>query len=211
VPEMKDALRAALRARGFAPPYHLLAMSLGAMIAIAWASDHPNDVAGAVLINTSVGGPHPFYRRLRPGAWWRLIGIALPGLTDADRESAILRLTSEARARSKVAIPLRVAYRRERPVALRNVLRQLIAAARFQAPGRAPLAPLLVLSGARDRLVDPTCSRRLARAWHTAYAEHPDAGHDLALDDPAWVVEQVRGWPCAAVAAPERHETAANR
>ena len=206
-----QALRSAMRARGVAPPYHLLAMSLGAMVAIQWATDHPLDVASAVLINTSVAGLHPFHQRLKPGAWPRLIRIALPGLTDSDRESAILRLTSERHAQSQAAIAERVAYRRERPVTGRNVLRQLMAAARFEAPARAPEVPLLVLAGARDRLVDPDCSRRLARAWRTAYAEHPAAGHDLALDDPAWVVDRVREWLGGAVPAPDRHETAADR
>jgi hypothetical protein len=48
-----------------------------------------------------------------------------------------------------------------------------------------------VLAGAGDRLVDPTCSRRLAAAWACPLAVHPWAGHDLPLDDAQWVLDQV--------------------
>ena len=36
--------------------------------------------------------------------------------------------------------------------------------------------------------------RRLAAQWATAFAEHPTAGHDLPLDDGAWVARQVGDW-----------------
>ena len=50
--------------------------------------------------------------------------------------------------------------------------------------------PLLLLAGAGDRLVDPACSRRLARTWQVPLLEHAQAGHDLPLDDPDWVAHQ---------------------
>jgi pimeloyl-ACP methyl ester carboxylesterase len=191
---MVQALRCAARNEGCAPPYHLLSMSLGAMVAIAWATDHPQEVAGAVLINTSVGAMHPLFQRLKPGAFLRLLGIAMPWLSQEDRERAILALTSNAPAPAGSELAERVRYRVEKPVALANVLRQLIAAARFAAPRQPPAAPLFVLAAAGDRLVDPACSRRLARAWPVAYAEHPSAGHDLALDDPLWLLQRVCEW-----------------
>jgi len=55
---------------------------------------------------------------------------------------------------------------------------------------------MLVLASAHDALVDPYCSRRLAQAWALPIAEHPTAGHDLPLDDGAWVVRQVERWVC---------------
>jgi hypothetical protein len=47
---------------------------------------------------------------------------------------------------------------------------------------------------AGDRLVDPECSRTLARAWQADFIEHPNAGHDLPLDDGAWVAQQIERW-----------------
>jgi pimeloyl-ACP methyl ester carboxylesterase len=54
--------------------------------------------------------------------------------------------------------------------------------------------PLPILSSAGDRLVDPGCSRRLAESWRAAHHVHPDAGHDLPLDDGAWVAERIATW-----------------
>jgi pimeloyl-ACP methyl ester carboxylesterase len=75
-----------------------------------------------------------------------------------------------------------------------NALRQLAAAARYRAPSHVPSVPVLLLAGARDRLVDPRCSEALARHWNAPIAVHPAAGHDLALDDGAWVAAQVKAW-----------------
>jgi hypothetical protein len=42
--------------------------------------------------------------------------------------------------------------------------------------------------------VDSRCSHAIARGWHCALALHPHAGHDLPLDAPQWVLEQVQQW-----------------
>jgi pimeloyl-ACP methyl ester carboxylesterase len=83
---------------------------------------------------------------------------------------------------------------RQHPVSRMNAVRQLWAASRYRLPVNKPAVPLLVLVGAGDALVDPSCSQRLAQHWQTAFAEHPSAGHDIALDDGAWVARQVRDW-----------------
>jgi predicted alpha/beta hydrolase family esterase len=54
--------------------------------------------------------------------------------------------------------------------------------------------PLLLLASQRDGLVDSRCTARLAQRWHAALAKHERAGHDLPLDDGAWVAEQVGRW-----------------
>ena len=116
----------------------------------------------------------------------------------AAREATILRLTSRLAGKRAAIVQAWSAWRREQPVATANALRQLWAAARYRAPAHRPAVPLLVLAGAGDELVDPCCSRRLAALWQTAFAEHPAAGHDVPLDDGAWVARQVRDWLRAA-------------
>lgn len=191
---MAEHCRATLQAQGVRPPYCLLAMSLGAMVAAEWATRHPEDLSGAVLISTSFGGISPFHRRLRPRNYATLLGLALPGMNDATREAAVLRLTSRlAEDRDRIVRDWS-AWRREHPVSRANALRQLWAAARYRPPAQRPAVPLLVLAGARDGLVDPACSRELARLWQTGYAEHPAAGHDLPLDDGAWVARETASW-----------------
>ena len=87
-----------------------------------------------------------------------------------------------------------VSVRAQRPVRPLNALRQLLAAARYRAPAQAPDVPMLLLASTNDRLVDSRCSQALARAWHCPLAMHPDAGHDLPLDDADWVASQIRHW-----------------
>jgi pimeloyl-ACP methyl ester carboxylesterase len=75
-----------------------------------------------------------------------------------------------------------------------NALRQLWAAARFAAPSAVPAIPTLLLASAQDALVSVQCSRAIAQAWGVPLHEHPLAGHDLSLDDPRWVAQQVQAW-----------------
>lgn len=194
VEHMAEACRAELRARGLHPPYHLLAMSLGAMVAGAWAAAHAEEVAAAVLINTSLRPFSPLHQRLRPRAYPPLLRLALPGATAIDWERTVLALTSKLAPNRDALLRQWTTWRERHPVSRRNALRQLWAASRYRAPPQRPAVPLLVLASAADQLVDPACSRRLATQWRTAYGEHPRAGHDLPLDDGEWVAARVAAW-----------------
>ena len=178
--------------RGLTPPYVLLAMSMGGMVATAWAGEHPEEVAGCVLINTSFGGFSPVHHRLRPRAWLGLLGILLDR-TPEGRERRILGLTSGNPDAHAEVVAAWAAISRSRPVSPGNALRQLLAASRYRAPRSAPV-PTLILSGAADGLVDPRCSRIIAQRWQCALAIHPGAGHDLPLDDGAWVAAESKSW-----------------
>lgn len=198
VDAMAAACRADLQRRGVAPPYHLLAMSLGAMVACAWGFAHPCELAGAVLINTSLRPFSPFTQRLRPRNYATLVRLLLARPTAHEWEQAVLQLTSRAGERSpreaEALVDTWVAYRHDSPVSAANALRQLVAAARFRAPAAAPATPLLVLASSGDALVDPRCSAQLAAQWQCPISTHPWAGHDLPLDDGAWVAAQVAEW-----------------
>lgn len=191
VEDMAEACRAQLRARGIRGPVQVLAMSLGAMVALAWAAAHPAEIAGCVLINTSLRGISPAHQRLRPSSYATLLGL-LAHPDARHRELAILRLTSRSAPAGVLEHWLEL--RRVHPVSRVNALRQLVAAARFRAPSRPPAVPMLVLCGAADALVDPRCSAALAARWRLPLVQHPRAGHDLALDAPDWVASQVCAW-----------------
>lgn len=197
VTEMAEYIRAQLIGQGIHPPYRVLAMSLGAMVAVAWAARHPEEIQGCVLINTSLRPFSPFYRRLKPANYLRFLKLALLGRCDRDWEKTILELTSHKKKHSEYVLDHWVAYRHEHPVNFKNALRQIAAAARYSAPRAKPLIPVLVLTSKEDALVDTSCSRQLAVHWDTDFAEHPSAGHDLPLDDGDWVIRQVRLWLAA--------------
>ena len=194
VAEMVEFCRQDVSERGIAPPYRLLALSLGGMVAVEWAQRYPQEVALCVLINTSMRPFNPFYRRLR----WQNYGALLRQLLLGDarsQEALILRLTSRRHAGGNPALLAEwLSYQQEYPVSRRNALRQLLSAARYRAPASRPAMPVLVIAGAQDQLVDHRCSQRLARAWQADCLIHRDAGHDLPLDDGDWVADTLVQW-----------------
>ena len=194
VADMTAACRAWLGRRGHAPPYVLVAMSLGAMVALDWACGAPEDVEGCVLINTSLRGLSPFWQRLQPRNYGALVRLMAPGLTPLQREQAVLSLTSNQPAHQGDTAAAWAGVAGQRPVSRGNALRQLLAAARFRAPSQPPAVPALLLASAGDRLVSAQCSQRIAAAWGWPLHMHPDAGHDLPLDAPGWVQEQICDW-----------------
>ena len=131
---------------------------------------------------------------MRPVNYLRLAKVALGRGDVAARERDILWLTSARAVELDGIVASWVRLRAAHPVSRANAFRQLLAATRYAPPARPPTVPLLVLAGSRDRLVDPRCALDLSRRWATASAVHPAAGHDLVLDDPAWVLHQVSAW-----------------
>ena len=164
VEAMADYCRAEIARRGIATPCRLLAMSLGAMVAVAWAQHYPGDVAAAVLVNTSLRPFSPFHHRLRPSIYPRLLRLfGLPG-SGRQVETAILRMTTRRVPDPDAVIEEWLRWRQENPVSRRNALIQLLAAARYRAPRQRPLQI------------------------------HAEGGHDLPLDDQAWVLQRIRDW-----------------
>lgn len=194
VEAMADWCHAAVAGLGIAVPCRVLAMSLGAMVAVAWAQRHPGDVAAAVLINTSLRPFSPLYQRLRPANYLRLLRLFGAKPSDRELETAILDMTTRLQPDPAAVIEQWLQWRQQNPVSRRNALRQLLAAARYRAPRERPLERLLLLAGARDALVDTRCSLQLAAQWDAHIIVHPAAGHDLPLDDAAWVLERLRCW-----------------
>lgn len=180
-------------------PWSLLGISLGGMVSMQWVADHPEDFAQVVLANTSAADLSVPWRRMHPSVLPQLLR-ALVERDPLARQRRILGFTArlvpdpEAVAREWALI------QEQAPVARLTVLRQLWASARFRAPPRLPI-PALVLAGARDPLCDPRCPGRLAGRFGAPLEVHPQAGHDLALDAPEWLAEQVRRW-CARPSRP---------
>jgi len=208
VAAMVESCRQDLLARGIPAPYHLLALSLGGMVAVEWAHRYPQEIVRCVLINTSMRPFSPFYRRLR----WQNYGALLRQLLVGDarsQEALILRLTSRRHAHGNPALLADwLSYQQEYPVSRRNALRQLLSAARYRAPASRPAMPVLVMASAQDQLVDHRCSQRLARAWQADCLIHGEAGHDLPLDEGEWLARSVARWLGVAAADDNKINTA---
>jgi pimeloyl-ACP methyl ester carboxylesterase len=192
VEEMVDYARSHLKQLGYAPPYNLLGLSLGAMVAVAWSERYPEELEKMVLINTSLAPYNPFYLRLRPKNYTALTRLLYGSA--AQHESLILSLTStRSRTENMQAILEQwIAYATECPIKRSNILRQLKAALIFRAAPTRPSVHTLLLAGQQDQLVNVKCSLGLAQHWGCAIKLHPTAGHDLPLDDGVWVIQQVK-------------------
>jgi pimeloyl-ACP methyl ester carboxylesterase len=195
VTEIANDIRMQLKQLGYSPPYRVLALSLGAMVAVAWSELYPSELEKIVLINTSMAPYNPFYHRLRPTNYPSLIRLLLYR-SAAQRERLILRLTSTQghTEHHQAILEQWIAYARECPVTRANILNQFLAAICYRASPAAPSAPVLLLAGLQDQLVNVKCSLTLAQHWRCAIRLHPAAGHDLPLDDGVWVTQQVKEW-----------------
>jgi pimeloyl-ACP methyl ester carboxylesterase len=199
VADMALHCQAQLKQLGYQPPYHVLALSLGAMVAVEWSQQNPEELERLVLINTSLAPCNPFYHRLRPANYPALIRQLLFG-SAAQREQLILRLTStRSRTENQKLLLLQqwTAYARECPITRANILRQLRAATSYRALSTTPSVPSLLLAGQQDQLVNVQCSLTLAKQWGSAISLHPTAGHDLPLDDGDWVAQKIKAWLAA--------------
>lgn len=190
---MAAQLRARIWASSAEPPI-LIAISLGAMVSLDWLRRWPSDpLAGLVTLNTSVGGLCRPWERMRIPALVRTLA-ALAQTDPFARELAILALTTSEHRDDRALAHAHVALHAARPIRRSNVVRQLLAAASLRVDSLTSPIPVLVLSGAGDRMVDPSCSARIAAALGAAQALHPSAGHDLSLDDPEWCAAQISSW-----------------
>ncbi|MBO9686372.1 MAG: alpha/beta hydrolase [Mitsuaria chitosanitabida] len=194
VEDMMEDCRAELRRRGVPPPYQLLAMSLGAMVASEWAAQYPEELTAIVLINTSLRPFSAFFRRLRPSNYWALLMLSLTRLSLRQREAKVLSMTTRLQQQPDRVIEDWVSIQRRHPVRKRNALRQLLAAARYRASVAKPEPPMLLLCSQGDALVDWRCSQAISRAWGAPLRLHARAGHDLPLDDGEWVARNVADW-----------------
>ncbi|GGA87422.1 hypothetical protein GCM10011369_31850 [Neiella marina] len=168
----------------------LVTISMGAMIACQWAQSYPDEVTGIVMMNSSLRRFSGFYHRLRPAAYCSALRVAIAA-TPVQRERWVLRWTSLRHSEDKALAQLWSNYASAAKPTLLNSLRQLRAAASYRGPVRPPCDNIVILSGAADQLVSPQCSLAIARAWHCRQVTHPQAGHDLPLDQPDWVVRKV--------------------
>ncbi len=193
ISEITDALRQTLVKKHAPANLRLLSISLGSMVALDWIARYPEDCSACVVINTSTRHTGSPLDRFNLFSGLKLVGAFL-GKDVRKREQSILSVVSNRRETRRENLEAWVQYAKERPMDWKNILRQLQAASLFGLPATRPETPVLVLRSAKDRLVHPACSERLAQWWDFSMKTHPTAGHDLSLDDPEWVASQVYEW-----------------
>jgi pimeloyl-ACP methyl ester carboxylesterase len=174
-------------------PVTILAISLGAMVAWEWMRNYPDDICGAGLINTSFADLNPFYHRLRWQSYGKFAALVMKRNV-RNRETAILQWVSNRRDQDERISHAWEKIQNQRPISLKNSFRQIMAAASYRPGDIKPGQPILLINGKGDRLVAPICSEVIHKKWNLEIRCHPWGGHDLTLDDGAWVALQLKDW-----------------
>lgn len=169
----------------------VVGVSLGGMLAISLTARYPQLVQRLILVNSSVGGsPYP---RITAKALRALgQGILSPKTFYQALASVLLTKNSSQEALAKLCREWSIIDERHglRP---KNVFLQLLAAAKFK-PGplmSAISVPTLVLKGTNDRFVDSRNSDWLCQHIPSAKMISCDGGHELALDQPDWLANEI--------------------
>lgn len=194
IKDMLEFIRADIEIQQLNKPVHILGLSLGSMIGIEWLRKYPQECASAVLMNTSLKGLNPFYQRLRPANYWKILNGLFVTNDIRTRENIVFNLTCNLNQNRDTIINHWVSYASDHPVSKPNALRQLIAATKYRIPEQKPDRPILLLSSLADRLVNPQCSQSLAQHWSLVLKSHLTAGHDLTQDDATWVCKEITEW-----------------
>ncbi len=188
IDEMVDRLRPEYLAKREGDS-HLCAISLGAMVGLAWMHRYPQDFSSATLLNTSLRGLNSFSERLLPSNYFQIVKILFS--SPLAREKRILAMTSHRPELWESTAAEWATIHVSRPVSRINGIRQILAAMKFRPPSQKPAAKILLLYSEGDQLVSPRCSEKIAALWNVEKRRHPTAGHDIPLDDPDWVLAQL--------------------
>jgi len=167
----------------------IISLSMGGMIALKWAEMYPSEVGSVVCINTSAKGFSPFHQRLLPKNYLKIVSAlwARP----FQRESLIYSMVSNKKMDLDV-VSHWASIDRQHPIKRVNFLRQLLAAMRFRVVQ--PDCRLLFISSIQDGLVSHQATQAMAIRWQVPLVNNPQDGHDIPLDNPSWLCEQLLSW-----------------
>lgn len=173
------------------PPYRLVSLSLGGMVTLNWCQRYPEEIASAVVINSSLANLSSWYERFS----LKQVGNALRYITGSadSKEAAILAMTSRQPEQHEQVVAHWGELNQQYPTSFKNALMQLKAASRFKLQQRVK-PPVLCINAAGDELVSPRCSEAIANLLKVPLYTHPKAGHDLSLDDPEWLAATIHTW-----------------
>ena len=173
---------------------NILGLSLGAMCALEWKQNFPNEVKKLVLLNSSATNLSPFHRRLRFENYHLIFTMPL-FFSNWRNEKKILKMVSSLSAKQKHKTLIQwTNIRKNRPVSTWNLFRQLVAAVFFKCKKEMSFPEdTLLLCSRGDSLVHSSCSEDIANFLNLKnFYIHPSAGHEITLDDSYWVLDKIK-------------------
>jgi pimeloyl-ACP methyl ester carboxylesterase len=196
-------------------PAVLVGNSMGGLLAILQAEHAPASVSGLVLIDPVL--PHNLLDRPNPLVLAAFATYLLPWTSQlvartrgrmtldqvVDQMLGMCTAHPERVPRELVEESVALGRERERMPgaaqgftdAARSLITTILRPRAYRTAMGGIVAPVLMLHGAKDRLIPVRAARRTAQRhpdWQ--FRVHQDAGHVPQLEDPAWVAQAVRDW-----------------
>jgi hypothetical protein len=140
------------------------------------------------IINCSLKQFSSFYQRLNP-TYYRKIISTLFSNNALIQEQVVLSITSNRAEKYDRYLHKFAEFSKHHPVTKKNFFNQLLLASRIKISSLH--VPLKVISAINDRLVSQICSSEIAVNLKGKLVIHPMAGHDLPLDEPEWLAQQL--------------------
>ncbi len=168
--------------------FGLIGISLGGMLATKWAQLWPEKIKQLVLINSS-SNLSPFYHRLMPHNYGSII-TSLVSPSAQKKEETILSMTVNQEEIWRRQLAENTEFLEQHPIRKLNFFKQLQLTTQVDF-NVVPACSKLILNSNADRLVHPSCSESIAKAWQCLLMTHESAGHDLPLDDSEWVIQKI--------------------
>ena len=170
----------------------MLGFSLGGMITSKWTELYPEDVHGAILVNTSFTHLQNPLLRMKLKIIPKMI-IAMFSQSIL-REKLLYRAICNNIENKSNIIEDWYQDQKKYPVKTLNIIRQFIAGLTFRSINLELDLPILVIRSPNDHLVSSTCSINIANNYEAEIVHHETAGHDILNDDPNWVATEIDSW-----------------
>ena len=170
-------------------------LSLGAMVLVAWSQKIQNRFDKIFLINTSAANFSAPWTRISALVLFNSIRQLFTAKLEQFEMNSLLVTTnlSEEKIRSEFhdSFAAVIDFSKKYPIVKDNITRQLLAAARYVFPVT-PAVPTVLLRGEKDRFVNPQCTADIQKRWNCRMLSHPSAGHDIAFEDAAWLLNALQ-------------------
>ncbi|MEZ4820373.1 MAG: alpha/beta fold hydrolase [Bdellovibrionota bacterium] len=171
---------------------HVLAHSMGGMVSAAMLYKQPNRFKKIIWMNTSFSNVSPWYQRLNISGAVKHLRSAVFYQNLYLREKTTYQLTTNLHHDVSL-VDEWVDIQKKHPVSRSTFFRQLWAASQFAFYPQLQMQ-ILLLGALKDHFVSPQCTVDIADSFGFPYFMHPEAGHDLPVDAPQWVIDQIKQW-----------------
>jgi alpha-beta hydrolase superfamily lysophospholipase len=169
--------------------FHILSISLGGMITVEWMRQFPHEVIRSYVMCTSSAGFSPARDRYMLPNYLPTAKV-LVAKDEVAREEIVLAMTVNSQERRAAEFMALSAYSQKHPLKTSNLVKQIFAASQYRFPKQAP-GDVVLIGSHGDKLVSPRCTLSIGKAWGLPVQMHPWSGHDVALDDPQWLLERL--------------------